>query len=222
VAAALLIPSDISLGWGVDQPTVARVSAEPLNEAARMNLFAENISVPEASIDNRIYEVFGDGEAAIWPALSARPYEIQIGPPGVVRNERNCRSVTEIDCDLQQSARRFPVIVDMKFEIVSVSPTCNRMACRTSRGERLPLPKSPSGHIGSLDWPRVSQLSVADRLNGPSEISHNRSGDSSYQNAPRINRFSEPPSREEEYVITVAIVGGFALAAYLVLKGKIP
>lgn len=47
-------------------------------------------------------------------------------------------------------------------------------------------------------------------------------GDSSYQDAPRINRFSEPPSRIEEYIVTGAILGSFAFAAYLVGGGKVP
>ena len=82
---------------------------------------------------------------------------------------------------------------------------------------------SKSGpEMGSLNSRSMGQLIFIDDINCRGENCKNTRSNSSYKNTPRINRFSEPPSREEEYIITVAIVGGFALATYLVFKGKIP
>lgn len=55
-----------------------------------------------------------------------------------------------------------------------------------------------------------------------SEVTDCDCSDRSNQHAPVISRTGELPSREEDYVVTVAIIVGFGGAAYLVFKGKIP
>jgi hypothetical protein len=76
-------------------------------------------------------------------------------------------------------------------------------------------------YVSPLYYAGVLRLLFADTGEGDCEPRNYASGDSGDQYTPRINGFEESPNRIEEYVVTDAVIGGFAFAAYLVGKGEV-
>ena len=201
-----------------------------LIDEARGVIATKNIAIEKTPINDGARH-FGNGEELNWSAHCAGTEPFVMIKNSIIRNGGNVICFAKIYTYALQLTGRLSEIVDAQYEV----SCCNSDGFSLRRrwivdieninrwhGNSAHFWTAATRYISTFDLVAMNQLIFIDCIDSCRENSNNRSSNSRYQYAPQINRFSEPPSRIEEYIVTGAILGGFAFAAYLVGKGKIP
>lgn len=128
------------LGWGQNGQGAGPINRQ--DEPRRM-LLAENIAIPETTIDRWVRKVLRDRDLVKRPALSARTDPILKIEHRVIGRGGNGHRLAKANSDLNKLSWRFPMIIDLQF----------KLACRLSNGNhRYSRPCDCAGNSENGRW----------------------------------------------------------------------
>lgn len=204
-----------------------------VDESARV-VAVKNISIKEPRKDGWIFHLWDCDRQinGIVDPSGPDPFS-EWHSDGVSRDRGNTGGFTKTEIDSIQFSRSLSQVAGSQLEKagrLAFSSQMNRSPTRSGNSgigygseiDNFNMGRPTGRDICAFNLMAVHQLAFTNGIERRSEDCDDGSSDSSYQRTPRINSFSEAPSREKDCVVTIAIIGGFALAAYAVGKGKIP
>ena len=180
---------DVFVGRGLIRHAPPGRQIDVLNESRRMLDFAENVCVPNASVNYRILESGGHVDALDEAALSSRANPVAMINWVIIRTGGGTTGFVEFNRNSQQPPWSFAVVVDVDFKLV---PDPSTYGFTVNTFELFNARPAASGHIGTLNLASVIQLAFVDAPNSRGEPRNDNGGEAKNQVVFSVNEIGKP------------------------------